>query len=194
MNEQVNSINLLGQVCKATLGLSFRQLMFLLLSFLYCLADLAKVLHAFFSWCSGYYKSLLFCFQLIENLAARLLTNSKINPLLLGIHHSRHYILYPSYLYKAELSPAEYIADRREGGYSQKEIQAKSQNPNNVVRVSTPGHGGIKWWRFVLPDLKITVNKEQTFLPAIYRVREVWLKMLPSLTCEIVCAASLYLT
>lgn len=158
MDEQVNSINLLGQVYKATLGLSFLQLMFLLLSFLYCLAGLAKVLHAFISWCLGCYKSLLFCFQLIENLAARLLTNSKINPLLLEIHHFRYYILYPSYLYKAELSPAEHIADRREGSYSQKEIQAKSQNPNNVVRVSTPGHGGVKQWRFVLLDLKITVN------------------------------------
>lgn len=34
------------------------------------------------------------------------------------------------HLYEAELSPAESIADGGEGGYSQQEVQAKSQNPH----------------------------------------------------------------
>lgn len=48
------------------------------------------------------------------------------------------------HLYEAELSPAESIADGGERGYSQQDIQAKSQNPHSVVRVSIPGHGGVK--------------------------------------------------
>lgn len=63
------------------------------------------------------------------------------------------------HLNEAELSPAESIADRSEGGYSQQDIQTKSQNPHRVVRVCTPGYGGVKLWSFVLLDLKMTVNK-----------------------------------
>lgn len=68
------------------------------------------------------------------------------------------------HLYEAELSPAESIADGGERSYSQQDIQAKSQNPHGVVRIRTPGQGGVKFWCSVLPDLKVTVNKTERCL------------------------------
>lgn len=60
------------------------------------------------------------------------------------------------HLYEVELPPAESVADRGERGYSQQEVQAKSQHSDRVVRVSTPGRGIVKHWCSVLPDLKLT--------------------------------------
>lgn len=48
------------------------------------------------------------------------------------------------YLYEAELSPAESIADRGERRYSQQEVQAKSQDPRRVEGVIEPRDAGIK--------------------------------------------------
>lgn len=66
-----------------------------------------------------------------------------------------------THLYEVELSPAEGIADRRERGYSQQEIQAKSQYPCSIEGVITPGNRGLKLGRLVLLDLEVTDNKTE---------------------------------
>lgn len=58
------------------------------------------------------------------------------------------------YLYEAELSPAESIADGGERRYSQQEVQAKSQDARRVEGVIEPGDAVLKLWRFVIFGLR----------------------------------------
>lgn len=73
------------------------------------------------------------------------------------------------YLYEAELSPAESIADGGERRYSQQEVQAKSQDAGRVEGVIDPGRAGVKLRRFVIFGLwkKSTRDVRVKFMPIV---------------------------
>lgn len=73
------------------------------------------------------------------------------------------------YLYEAELSPAESIADGGERRYSQQEVQAKSQDARRVEGVIEPGYAGVKLWRFVIFGLRKKNPQEMS-------MRSLWLE------------------